>query len=438
MPVSFLSPAQRDSYGQYLGDPSTQELARYFHLDDSDHTQIVEKRGDANRLGFALPLTTVRFVGTFLDDPTAVPPAVLATMSRQLGIDTTTDLTGYRDGKWRFAHAAQIRTEHGYRDLADRAAGFGLTRWLYAQCWTGTERPSALFDRATTWMLAHKMWLPGATTLERFVATLRHRVDVRVWRVLASGISPPQQRRLEDLLRVPDEGRSSSLVTLRTGAAMVSGPALVRALERLNAVRSLSITVPAAAAIAPTRMAALARFAEKAKVPAVARLPALRRAATLVAFVHSLEASAQDDALEVLDRLLRDIFGAAETADRKARLRSLKDLDALALTLAHACAALLDPALPDNVRRDHVFARVPRATLAEALGTLSTRVRPPDDVFAPSCRRGADACGCSCQPSCTRCTLRPLRPARLSSQRSSISSVVKRRRGPRTWRRLRS
>ena len=78
------------------------------------------------------------------------------------------------------------------------------------------------------------------------------------------------------------------------GAAMVSGPALVRALERLNAVRSLSITVPAAAAIAPTRIAALARFAEKAKVTAVARLPALRRTATLVAFVHSLEASAQD------------------------------------------------------------------------------------------------------------------------------------------------
>ena len=49
MPVSFLSPAQRDSYGQYRGDPSTQELARYFHLDDSDHTQIVEKRGDATR-----------------------------------------------------------------------------------------------------------------------------------------------------------------------------------------------------------------------------------------------------------------------------------------------------------------------------------------------------------------------------------------------------
>ena len=150
----------------------------------------------SNRQEVAGPVRTASWPSR--DDPTAVPPAVLATMSRQLGIDTTTDLTGYRDGKWRFAHAAQIRTEHGYRDLADRAAGFGLTRWLYAQCWTGTERPSALFDRATTWMLAHKVLLPGATTLERFVAKLRHRVDVpRVARA-GSGISPPQGRYVAD------------------------------------------------------------------------------------------------------------------------------------------------------------------------------------------------------------------------------------------------
>ena len=124
MPVSFLSPAQRDSDGQYLGDPSTQELARYFHLDDSDHTQIIEKRGDANRLGFALQLTTVRFVGTFLDDPTAVPPAVLATMSRQLGIDTTG-----RRASWS-VHAHHDRFERGrevaLRHPAASAPGVGL------------------------------------------------------------------------------------------------------------------------------------------------------------------------------------------------------------------------------------------------------------------------------------------------------------------------
>ena len=73
MPVSFLSPAQHDSYGQYLGDPSTQELARYFHLDASDHTQIVEKRGDANRLGFALQARA----GRWLEDAERTYAAIL-------------------------------------------------------------------------------------------------------------------------------------------------------------------------------------------------------------------------------------------------------------------------------------------------------------------------------------------------------------------------
>jgi hypothetical protein len=100
-----------------------------------------------------------------------------------------------------------------------------------------------------------------------------------------------------------------------------------------------------------------------------------------VAFVHTLEASAQDDAIELLDVLLQEIFGDAEKADRKARLRSLKDLDAVAMTLADACAPLLDPSLSDSEVRGHVFARVPREALGRALQEFRTLVRPPDDVF---------------------------------------------------------
>ena len=128
-------------------------------------------------------------------------------------------------------------------------------------------------------------------------------------------------------------------------------------------------------------MAALARFAGAAKVSAVLRLPNQRRLATLVAFVYCLEATAQDDALEVLEALLRDLFGDAIKADKKARLRTLKDLDQAAATLACACEMMLDRNLPDAELRVRLFEKIPRDTLTLALHGVNTLIRPADDVY---------------------------------------------------------
>ena len=110
-------------------------------------------------------------------------------------------------------------------------------------------------------------------------------------------------------------------------------------------------------------------------------MPDERRFATLLAFIRALEASAQDDVLDLFDLLVTRMFVDAIRKGREARLRSLRDLDAAALTLSKVCALVLDGAVTDGDLRATVFAAVPQAALEAAVAQVGSLTRPPDDPY---------------------------------------------------------
>ena len=79
--------------------PRWAEIRSYFHLDDVDLERIARKRGEHNRLGFAVQLGTIRYLGAFLSDPLDVPPPVLQTLARQLYIASMDGLSAYQSGE---------------------------------------------------------------------------------------------------------------------------------------------------------------------------------------------------------------------------------------------------------------------------------------------------------------------------------------------------
>ncbi|MBV8917195.1 MAG: Tn3 family transposase, partial [Bradyrhizobium sp.] len=377
----FLTAEQERRYGRYAGELSAEQLARYFHLDAADRALIEAKRWDHMRLGFAAQLGTVRFLGTFLDDPTGVPANVAADLARQLDIADPGCLARYRGGRTRWQHAREIRILFGYREFTDLFTRFCLTRWLYALCWTGTDRPSVLFDRATAWLVANKVLLPGASALERLVARVRARAARRLWRTLARDVTPEQRDRLDKLLIAGEGGRPSPLDRLRDGPYRRSGAELSRAVSRLDEVRLLAQGLPGTTHVPPGRVTALARFATFAKAQAVARLPEERRVATLLAFIYTLEASSQDDVLDLFDVVITELFADAAAAGKRARLRTLRDLDAAALQLRRAGGVLMDDSVTDDAVRATALAIVPREAFAAALGQIDALVRPPGDLY---------------------------------------------------------
>ena len=147
MLAEFLTDAQEQAYGHFVGPRSNQQLSRYFHLADADRELVDVRRRAHNKLGFALQLTTVRFLGTFLTEPATVPPNVVAYVAAQLGIGDVACLADYaaRPTTAR-EHAAEIRRLYGYRDFSHPSASFRLVRWLYRRAWLSTEPPNMLFN----------------------------------------------------------------------------------------------------------------------------------------------------------------------------------------------------------------------------------------------------------------------------------------------------
>lgn len=163
MPVEFLSDDLVARFGRFDGEPTRADLDRFFYLDDTDRELIGRRRGDHNRLGYALQLGTVRFLGTFLADPLDVPWRVVDHLAVQLGVVDPSCIKKYSQ-RYQTAdeHAREIRTVYGYWELTKERTG-ELEAFLASRAWTHGERPTVLFEQGWAWLRRGRVLLPGAS-----------------------------------------------------------------------------------------------------------------------------------------------------------------------------------------------------------------------------------------------------------------------------------
>ncbi|MFC9854025.1 DUF4158 domain-containing protein [Streptomyces prasinus] len=108
-----MSEEQRTRFGRFCEESDEGQLAGSFLMDQSARRRAMAATGARNRLGWAIQLGTVRYLGTFLDNPEQVPAVVVHYVAEQLGLQAG-DLAGYGAMEHRWDHQEQIRTAYGY------------------------------------------------------------------------------------------------------------------------------------------------------------------------------------------------------------------------------------------------------------------------------------------------------------------------------------
>nr|WP_282204920.1 DUF4158 domain-containing protein [Kitasatospora fiedleri] len=183
MPVEFPTDEQAAGYAAFRGASARAELERFFFLDDANRELVESKRRSHNRLGFAAQLTTVRYLGAFLDDPTDVPVEVADYLAEQLDIEDASVLEAHGEREnTRLDHVRELRRLLEYREFAEVEPE--LRAWVDARAWTTGEGPKALFDAAVGWLRERRVLLPGVTTPARLVASVRETANQRLWETL--------------------------------------------------------------------------------------------------------------------------------------------------------------------------------------------------------------------------------------------------------------
>ncbi len=210
-----LTDEQAEAYGTFTEALTRPELERFFFLDDDDRDLIALRRTGAHRrLGMAVQICTVRYIGRFLgDDPPAVPWEVVEHLAGHLGIEDASCVKRYPERRRTpYEHAEEIQERFKYRDFTNRQWGQEFRGFLYGRAWTYAEVPVALFNHAVTWLRKNRVLLPGVSVLARQVPEARTAAERRLYEAVAPAAhraDPALAPALAGLPAVPEGKRVS-------------------------------------------------------------------------------------------------------------------------------------------------------------------------------------------------------------------------------------
>ena len=246
----FLSPAQR---AQLLALPATErELIRFYSLSPSELAWVRKRRGEHNRLGFAVQLCFFKHPGRAWSGGDSLPDTMLRYIARQ--VDASSQLLARyaeRD-QTRREHLVELQTHLSWRLFSGRAYQ-ELGAWLIAPA-RSIDRGVALVEMLMEELRRRSILAPRITVLERLARETRRRARAELYRSLSDELNESQRNKLDSLLGSRGDSRQTTLGWLRESGGAATANNILRRIERLRSLREIGIPIEWAKRVHPNRL----------------------------------------------------------------------------------------------------------------------------------------------------------------------------------------
>jgi len=373
----FLSDVERSKLSTFPADIPSSDLGRFFTLTKPDLDVLSQQRGDHNRLGFALQLTSLRYLGFIPDDLLTPPDDIVQLLAHQLGASVSV-LPGYGEREQtKSDHLLHIMRYLGFR-RATPLDLMALETWLLERA-LEHDNPNHLLRAALDRLRWDFVVRPGLSSLERLVSAARQATRVVTFERLSSLLTQERKVFLDALLVPVEEERLTPFGRLQTLPTEANAAQLNDALEKIRFLQKAGVPDWNLSAINPNRLKFLASKGFKGSNQSLQRSADLQRYPVLVAFLRESLLNLTDAVLDLTCDFLWDKRNDAKDSLDALRAQAARSANEKLRTFNQMTRLILRGDAAGEDLNETIFGYIKRERLEQLMLETETLIRPAND-----------------------------------------------------------
>jgi TnpA family transposase len=379
MPVQFLSQADHDQLNRFPEEITHKELNSFFWLSCTDCQALGSIRGEHNRLGFALQLGCLRYLGFFPDDLSQIPQIVVQYVAQQLEVvPELLAFYGKRTSTQRH-HQRKIQKLAGYRK-ATTADIVELEQWLLQRA-LEHDKPTLLFTMACEFLKQNRVIRIGTTRLAHKVSKARHEAQNAIYQSLQSLLTEDCCLFLDKLLKIDEDLGRTHLSWLQRTPTGDNPKQILETLDKIAFLQQHQVNQWQLTQLNANYVNHLARIGARATNQYLQRASEAKRYPILVTFLKQSLYNFTDDLIEMVDQRIWKLYGEAKRIFEQDRLKATETINEKLQTLYDLGQILLNPDVEDNTVRAKAFEHISQIQLQTAIGETKQLIRPQNDAY---------------------------------------------------------